>query len=78
MYRVCYPSHLTPKIDFDAWPRPAVFKWLQDTGNVKESEMRRAFNCGIGMVLCVAPQDTAQILSTLKDNGEDAYIIGNL
>ncbi len=72
------PSHLTPKIDFDAWPRPTVFKWLQDTGNVAEAEMRRAFNCGIGMVLCVAPQDAAHMLSDLKDSGEDAYIIGNL
>ncbi|MBL4870320.1 MAG: phosphoribosylformylglycinamidine cyclo-ligase [Robiginitomaculum sp.] len=72
------PKHLTPKIDFKAWPRPAVFKWLQETGNVDEPEMRRAFNCGIGMVLCVAPEHAVDTLETLKQSGEDAYIIGNL
>ncbi len=72
------PERLTPKIDFESWPRPAVFKWLQETGNVSEPEMRRAFNCGIGMVLCVAPEHAADILNTLKQSGEDAYIIGNL
>ena len=72
------PDHLTPKIDFSAWPRPAVFNWLQETGNVDEAEMRRAFNCGIGMVLCVAPEHAADILHALQQSGEDAYIIGNL
>ena len=72
------PDHLTPKIDFSAWPRPAVFNWLQETGNVIESEMRRAFNCGIGMVICVAPEHAADTLDALKQSGEDAYIIGNL
>ena len=72
------PKHLTPKIDFSAWPRPAVFNWLQKTGNVDESEMRRAFNCGIGMVLCVAPEHAADTLHALQQSGEDAYIIGNL
>lgn len=72
------PKHLTPKIDFSSWPRPAIFNWLQETGNVDEAEMRRAFNCGIGMVLCVAPEHAADTLHALKQSGEDAYIIGNL
>lgn len=72
------PDHLSPKIDFSTWPRPAVFKWLQETGNVEEAEMRRAFNCGIGMVLCVAPEHKDTVLSELSKSGEDAYIIGYL
>lgn len=72
------PDHLSPKIDFETWPRPAVFSWLQDTGNVAEAEMRRAFNCGIGMVLCVAPEDAQAMLESLEAGGETAYIIGAL
>ena len=37
-----------------AWPRPAIFQWLQRAGNVAEDEMHRVFNCGIGMVVVVA------------------------
>ena len=38
-----------------AWRRPAVFDWLQSTGNIEEGEMLRTFNCGIGMVMLAAP-----------------------
>ncbi len=72
------PDHLAPEIDFSTWPRPAVFDWLQATGNVSEDEMRRAFNCGIGMVLCVEPENAANIMDTLQQSGEAAYIIGSL
>lgn len=72
------PKHLSPKIDFATWPRPDVFNWLQTTGNVEETEMRRAFNCGIGMVLCVASADADSVLAQLTSVGESAYIIGTL
>ena len=72
------PKHLSPKIDFTTWPRPAVFSWLQDTGNIDEAELRRAFNCGIGMVICCAPEDAAELQLALNEAGEGAYIIGNL
>src|SRR6185295_8626428 len=40
-----------------SWPQPEVFGWLQRAGNVAEDEMHRVFNCGIGMVVVVAPGD---------------------
>ena len=78
MCRVCCQSASRPQIDFTAWPRPAVFSWLQETGNIEEAELRRAFNCGIGMVICCAPEDAATLQLALNEAGEDAYIIGNL
>jgi len=72
------PDSLTPDFDFNSWPRPAVFKWLQETGNVAESEMRRAFNCGIGLVLSVKQADAPIVLERLLDSGETAWIIGQL
>lgn len=72
------PKTLAPEFDFDAWDRPAVFKWLQDTGNVAEAEMRRAFNCGIGMVLAVKPDAVMDVLSRLDADGEIAMVIGQL
>ena len=72
------PKRLRAEFDFDSWERPAVFKWLQETGNVAEAEMQRAFNCGIGMVVCVKPNDVMDVLSELEASGETATVIGQL
>ena len=72
------PDRLVPTIDFAAWPRPDVFNWLQTTGNIEEAEMRRAFNCGIGMVLAVSENEVDQLISDLEAAGETAFVIGSL
>jgi phosphoribosylformylglycinamidine cyclo-ligase len=59
-----------------AWPRPDVFRWLQKEGNVAEDEMFRVFNCGIGMVLVVAADESEAAKTLLKREGELAYEIG--
>ena len=72
------PKTLAAEFDMTAWDRPAVFNWLQETGNVAEAEMQRAFNCGIGMVLCVKADDVVDVLSELEAAGETAMVIGQL
>ena len=70
------PKNVVAKIRKSAWPRPEVFQWLQQTGNVAEDEMWRAFNCGIGMVV-VVPRDQVQAARTLLEReGETVYEIG--
>jgi len=58
------------------WPRPQIFGWVQKNGNVTEDEMHRVFNCGIGMVICVAREHVAAATMLLKREGELAYEIG--
>ena len=58
------------------WPRPQIFSWLQQNGNVAEDEMHRVFNCGIGMVICVAREQVAAATMLLKRQGELVYEIG--
>jgi phosphoribosylformylglycinamidine cyclo-ligase len=70
------PKHLAPVIDAHAWPRPALFQWLQEEGGVAEAEMLRAFNCGIGLVFCVAPQNADAALALLAEAGEPGRVIG--
>jgi len=61
-----------------AWPRPEVFRWLQQTGNVPEEEMWRVFNCGIGMVVIV-PRDKVQMARMLLEReGELVHEIGTI
>lgn len=72
------PDNLIPQIDYSSFEFPPVFQWLQETGNVAIDEMHKTFNCGIGMVLCIAPNDLEIIMSQLFEAGEEAYIIGQL
>ena len=69
---------LVPRFDWNAWTLPPVFQWLAQTGGVAEHEMRRTFNCGIGLVLIVAPDDLPDVLVGLVRDGEDAFVVGEL
>jgi phosphoribosylaminoimidazole synthetase len=69
---------LVPRFDWNAWALPPVFEWLQQTGGVSEHEMRRTFNCGIGLVLIVDPHDLADVLEGLVRADEDAFVVGEL
>lgn len=65
-------------IDLDTWNRPPIFEWLKRTGGIEEGEMLRTFNCGIGMILCVAREDESAALEQLRMTGEDPLVIGEL
>jgi phosphoribosylformylglycinamidine cyclo-ligase len=70
------PPRTRAVVDARAWPRPALFDWLQRKGAVTEAEMRRVFNCGIGMVAVVAAGDARRAASRLRALGETVYEIG--
>ncbi len=72
------PSHTQAVIDAKAWQMPEVFNWLQQNGNVEATEMYRTFNCGVGMVLCVAAEDVDQTLESLHHSGETAFLLGSI
>jgi phosphoribosylformylglycinamidine cyclo-ligase len=61
-----------------AWPRPQLFKWLQESGGVAEDEMLRVFNCGIGMVIALPRDKAATATMLLRREGELAYEIGTI
>ena len=48
---------------------PPVFQWLQKEGAVADSEMWRTFNCGIGFVLIVAPDQEAAVSEAVRAQG---------
>jgi len=65
-------------VDPRRWTRPAVFDWLQSAGRLDDAEMYRTFNCGLGMTLCVAPDDVERALAILAAAGETATLIGEV
>jgi len=72
------PDNTQAVINKNSWQLPEVFQWLQENGNVEDSEMHRTFNCGVGMVLIVDTNDVDKIISTLNDTGEKAWNLGNI
>ncbi|KAL3755749.1 hypothetical protein ACJRO7_002752 [Eucalyptus globulus] len=70
-----FPKGLGATIYGDSWVVPPLFKWIQKVGNIEDSEMRRTFNMGIGMVLVVSPEAALRILG---DNEITAYRIGDV
>ena len=72
------PDNASASIDLSSWQRPAVFNWLQEQGNVDETEMHRVLNCGVGMVVCVGADQADNALQVLKDAGEQPWIIGTI
>ena len=59
------PDGLGLDIDASAWTLPPVFDWLQREGAEENTEMWRTFNCGIGFVLVVAPDQLAAVQADL-------------
>jgi len=69
---------LAAEVDLSKWQLPSVFQWLAQTGRLDSREVSRTFNCGVGMVLIVAPSNVDQVLSALSASGEEAFVLGNL
>lgn len=72
------PGQLAAVLHRDAWEMPPLFRWLQQQGNVTDHEMARVFNCGIGMVVVVAPEHAENALHSLRAAGETAWRIGEI
>ena len=69
---------LAPRFDWGAWDLPPVFAWLTEAGGVAEAEMRRTFNCGVGLILIASPRDAEAVLTALLNAGEAAFVCGEL
>lgn len=74
----CLKDGLGIEIQKGSWDIPEIFPFLQKLGNVAEKEMYNVFNMGIGMILLVDEADVEKTMAILKENGEDARIIGKV
>ena len=72
------PDGLCAVIDKKAVKVLDIFKYLQKVGNISERDMFNTFNMGVGMSVVVAKKDADLALSILRENGEDAYVIGEI
>jgi phosphoribosylformylglycinamidine cyclo-ligase len=70
------PAGTRARLDSSAWPRPEIFRWLQDNAALDDAEFQRTFNCGIGMTLCVAEEHVDAASAILQQQGERTWPIG--
>lgn len=72
------PEHCRAELNRANWPQPAIIDWLQQTGDIDDEELLRTFNCGLGMVVVVAPEQASAVLDVLHDHGEQGFIVGKI
>ncbi len=72
------PDGLGVEIDIGSWPVPPIFPFIQEKGGLKSEEMFNVFNMGIGFVLAVKEEDMTDVIQTLENKGEKAYLIGRV
>jgi phosphoribosylformylglycinamidine cyclo-ligase len=71
-------AKLKLQIDTGAWQWPALFQLIAKLGNIAVPEMRRTFNLGIGMIVCVAADQAAAAEKILTDEGEKVFRLGRV
>ncbi|TWU45306.1 Phosphoribosylformylglycinamidine cyclo-ligase [Novipirellula aureliae] len=72
------PKHVDAIIDSSTWDLPPIYRWLQKTGSIELSEMRRVFNMGIGMAAVVNEFYADSVISQIEACGIKCNKIGKI
>ncbi len=72
------PKGLKGRIEVGTWPILPIFTLMEELGGLDELVLFNTFNMGIGLALIVDKTDAGNILASLKDMGEKAYVIGDI
>ncbi len=72
------PKNLSININWNTWQPKPIFSLIQQTGKISDTEMRKVFNMGIGLIMIVSKNDSAKISKYLTSIKEKHYIIGDI
>ncbi|MDD2216218.1 MAG: phosphoribosylformylglycinamidine cyclo-ligase [Eubacteriales bacterium] len=72
------PKGYSARIRRESLRIPPVFHLMQKIGNIPEREMFNVFNMGTGMCIVIASQDADKAIRLLKEQGEEALIVGEI
>ncbi len=72
------PSFTKAVIYRQSWVLPEIFQWLQRQGQIDAMEMFKAFNMGVGLIICVPPSHTDTALEIIHSSGETGWVIGEI
>ena len=74
----CLPEGLRARVEKASLKTPPIFPLLQRLGDVPERDMFNTYNMGVGMTMLVGRADADRALEILRENGVDAYVIGEI
>ena len=72
------PAGMSAKIEKSVLTIPPVFDLIAKTGDIPERDMFNTFNMGVGMSVVVDKNDADKALAILREQGEAAYVIGEI
>ncbi len=72
------PDDCAVELKRSAWNWGPLFDWLQMNAQINNTEMYKTFNCGIGMVVVVAPEHAEAAMADLTKAGETVYALGQV
>ena len=72
------PTGTAARIDRSSWTVPALFQWLQQSGDVPIDDMFRTFNMGIGLTLVCPPSLADTVIEDLRTRQESPLVIGEI
>lgn len=74
----CLPEGMSVVLETERWQPPPIFALLQTWGESDDAEMRRTFNCGLGMVLIVPEEQAGAVVTAAEALGEEAAVVGRV
>ncbi len=72
------PDNCRAHVDASAWQPQPLFALMAQKGGISQTEMFSTFNMGVGMVVVVDRQDADTALKTLRANGQEAFVLGDI
>ena len=72
------PAGLHARLDAGSWERPALFRWLQENGEVPESDLWNTFNLGVGFCLVLPESAVDAALQVCQRQGHQAWLLGQV
>ena len=72
------PEGVSAAIVKNSYEVPAVFKVMQERAEITDEQIYNTFNMGIGMVVCVSPENVDETLASLKESGEEVCVVGKV
>jgi phosphoribosylformylglycinamidine cyclo-ligase len=73
-----FPKNLQAEVDKNSWEMPSIFHWIQIQASLDLSEMYKTFNCGVGFVVIINPNDLEVVEKFFKNNDESIIRLGKI
>ena len=70
------PEGVAAEIEKNSYDVPPVFKVMQKRAGITDEQIYNTFNMGIGMIVCVAPENVEAAMESLKATGEEVVMVG--